>query len=299
MDQQVQKRLRLIRDVVYRNLIKDYVPFPLDKKLGCSWAEGLKVPRGGGTLIYTSYMYQMASVFKSYARYADMFGSLASSQILASLGARFVKPSREDLERSKRILQNIYRMVSREIGGLGYLYEEEPYSGALLYELGFLDEFYEYGEKLLTFFKSRRVEMLVTVDPHTTGALDALKREAGFDIPFKPYLAYVKNAKGGGEFVLHDSCLYSRFLGMYDEVRSTIRGAGVRLVEDPRITGRGSSFCCGAPIGSVSETLSEEIAKQRAEALVRVAPNVLVACPLCYANLSKHCTVKDIAEVIV
>jgi len=298
LEQRLERKLRLIRDVVYSSLIKNYTPFPLDRKLAARWAEPLKVPRGGRTLIYTSYMYQMASVFKTYSKYADTLGSLASSQLLASLGARFVKPSEEDLERSTRILQNIYRIVHRDSADLGYLYEEEPYSGALLHELGFLDEFYEYGEKLRAYLRSKGVEMLVTVDPHTTNALNALRREAGFDIPFKPYLAYLKGVRGAGEFVLHDSCLYSRFLDMYDAVRSTLNEAGIKLVENPRITARASGFCCGAPIAPLSEELSEKIAEERSRTLLRVAPNTLVVCPLCYANLSKHCAVKDIAEVI-
>lgn len=33
----------------------------------------------------------------------------------------------------------------------GYLYEDEPYSGAILLESGFLYEFQKYGEKLRDF----------------------------------------------------------------------------------------------------------------------------------------------------
>ncbi|PYB68799.1 (Fe-S)-binding protein [Thermoplasma sp. Kam2015] len=297
-EDRVKKQEGLIRSVLYKNLMEDYTPFPLDKKLAVKWAAGLNVPRGGRVIIYTSYMYQMASVFKSYEKYVPTLGSLGKSRILASIGSRFIKPSDEDVERSVKILQNIYRMVSRVKADVGYLYEEEPYSGSLLYELGFLDEFKEYGRKVLQFFREKGVEEIITVDPHTTNTLANLKRYINFDIPFKNYITMIGTVKGGGKFVMHDSCLYSRFLDMYDTVRDKAKSAGIELVEDPTVTGKGVGFCCGGPVGPLNDELSNNIARARATALKSVYENVLVACPLCYVNLEPYCNVKDLAEVI-
>ncbi|BAB59735.1 heterodisulfide reductase chain D [Thermoplasma volcanium GSS1] len=294
----VKKQEATIRNVLVKNLMESYVPFPLDKKIATQWAYAINVPRGGSTIIYTSYMYQMANVFKSYEKYVPTFGSLGSSKIIASIGAKLIKPKEEDIKRFNAILQNIYRIVKRSNENIGYLYEEEPYSGSLLYELGFMDEFKEYGKKVFELFKQHKVSNIITIDPHTTNTLTNLKKYIGFDIPFTPYLNLIKEAKGTGKFVLHDSCLYSRFLGMYESIRTTIRSAGVELVEDPTVTGKGAGFCCGGPVGPLNDKLSNEIAKARAETLTSVNKDVLVACPLCYANLSEFCNVKDIAEVI-
>jgi Fe-S oxidoreductase len=65
------------------------------------------------------------------------------------------------------------------------------------------------------------------------------------------------------------------------------------------VTAQDTSTCCGAPVESVDEQLSEDIAKGRAAKLVSVHKDVLVACPLCYQNLSPHIeSIHDIAEVI-
>ncbi|MDP8012929.1 MAG: (Fe-S)-binding protein, partial [Nanoarchaeota archaeon] len=201
-EEQVRARLKLIRSLVTKNLMTDYVPFPMDRKLASSWAIPLKVPRGEDTLIYTSYMYQMASIFKSYGRLLPKFGSLASSSFVQGLGARFMKPSNEDIKRASSILSNAYSLLKSSGISPGYLYEDEPYSGALLLEMGFIDELKEYGKKLLLFFHERNVKKLIVVDPHTLFTLTYLNREAGFDIPFQHYLDVVKSAKGEGSFVL-------------------------------------------------------------------------------------------------
>ncbi|MGC8608514.1 MAG: heterodisulfide reductase-related iron-sulfur binding cluster [Thermoplasmata archaeon] len=297
-ENQVMKQENTIKSVLVKNLMESFLPFPIDKKIATQWAIKANVPRGGKTIIFTSYMYQMATIFKSYEKYIPTFGSLGSSKIIASLGAKLIKPKADDMNRSNGILQNIYRMVSRSIPDTGYLYEDEPYSGSLLYELGFLDEFKTYGSRVQSLLKDHNVEMIITVDPHTTNTLANLKKYIGFDIPFSPYLNLIKNTAGRGTFVLHDSCLYSRFLDMYDSVRVLLRDSGVQLKEDSTVTGKGSGFCCGAPLGPLNDRISNEIAMARAKDLKKVSENVLVACPLCYANLSEYADVKDIAEVI-
>ena len=297
-EDQIRSRLRLIRSVVTRNLMRDYVPFPMDRKLASSWASPLKVPRGGDALIYTSYMYQMASVFKSYGRLLPKFGSLASSSIVQGLGARVIKPSDDEMKRASSVLSNAYSLIRASGVEVGYLYEEEPYSGALLLEMGFLDELKEYGKRLLSFFHDKGAKRLIVLDPHTLFTLTYLKREAGFDVSFEHYLDVIKGAKGGGSFVLHDSCVFSRLLDRYSSLRDFIREAGISLSENELVTGKATGTCCGGPLGSLDYELSEGMAKQRAEELKSVNPRVLVMCPICLSQLSPYADVKDLLEVI-
>ena len=72
------------------------------------------------------------------------------------------------------------------------------------------------------------------------------------------------------------------------------------LKEDDVVTGLRTSMCCGAPVGSVNPALSNKVAEVRANSLKRVSGKILVACPLCYQNLSKHADgIMDIMEVII
>ena len=282
---------------MFKELLEGYMPLPVDRAACARWAKDL--PRSGETIIYTSYMYQLGSVFKSYAKLLERFSGVRFASRFASLGGLVVKPKKDELERAALILGNIVSLLRRSYPQLAYLYEDEPYSGALLLELGFLDEFQAYGKKVFGFLRERGVRRVITVDPHTTNALLRLKNLLSDDLDVVNYLQLVHPANGGGRFVMHDSCLYSRYLGIGSEIRGILRDSGVSLVEDRMVTAQDTSTCCGAPLESVSEELSERIARARAAKLASVCEDVLVACPLCYQNLSPYVqSVHDIAEVV-
>lgn len=292
-----QQQLSLVRSVVFKELLESYMPLPIDKGACARWAED--IPRSGGTIIYTSYMYQLGSVFKSYARLLERFSSVRFASRFASLGGLIVRPKKEELDRAALILNKIIALLKASDIAVAYLYDDEPYSGALLLELGFLDEFQAYGKRLLELFRGRGVKRVITVDPHTTNALLRLKGLLDDDLEVVNYLKLVRPTKGGGTFVMHDSCLYARYMGMGGEIRGMLKGAGVSLLEHRMVTAQDTSTCCGAPVEAVSEDLSERIAKARAAKLTSVCEDVLVACPLCYQNLSPYVkSVRDIAEVV-
>lgn len=292
-----ERHLSFVRSIVYRSLMESYMPLPVDREVCSRWATGL--PKSGPTIIYTSYMYQLGSAFKSYARLLERFSGVKLASKFTFLGGYLVKPKEKELERGSLILNRITALLAKEGINVAYLYEEEPYSGALLLELGLLDEFREYGKKLLEFFQSRGIKRLVTVDPHTTNALSRMTTMLKSDLEVANYLQLIHPSAGSGTFVLHDSCLYSRYLGLGPAVRSALTEAGIALVDDRMVTAEDTSTCCGAPVESVDEEFSEAIAKRRAARLLSVHGNVLVTCPLCYHNLSPYVkSVQDIVEVI-
>jgi len=293
----VERQLSLVRGVVYKNLLENYMPLPVDRSACSRWTKDL--PPSGQTIIYTSYMYQLGSVFKSYAKLLERFSGVKFATRFTFLGGFLIRPKREELERASLILNNIVALLKESSVQVAYLYDEEPYSGALLLELGLLDEFREYGRRLLSFFDGRGIIRVITVDPHTTNALLRLKTLLKSNLEVVNYLQLIRHSEGKGSFVMHDSCLYSRYLGLGDVVKSVLQNSGVTLVEDRMVTAQDTSTCCGAPVESVDEELSEKIAKARAMKLTSVHKNVLVACPLCYQNLSPHVeSIRDIAEVI-
>ncbi len=296
-DEKRLNSLAFLKKFTYSSLMQNYIPFPMDTKLCSGWAEG--IPTEGHTIMYTSMMYQMAPLFRRYEKLLPTISKMKGISQFAGIGKYFYKPSKTEIERAYRILRNIASMLRNSGVQFAYLYDEEPYSGALLLELGMIDEFREYGKHLLDFFASRGIERLITVDPHTTNALSRLREYYGSGIEIVPYLFLLKGAKAEGEFVLHDSCLYSKHLKMYESIRHFIKDSGLRLVEDRMVTGRETAMCCGSPVGVVSPELSEKIAARRAKKLTSVGNRVMLMCPMCYQNLSPHIqNVSDLAEVI-
>lgn len=297
MSSNIYRQIDAIGKVMVQSLKNNFTPFPINKSLCSKWTE--KLPYGGNTIIYTSFMYQLASIFKSYEKHLPAFSKAGGSARLASLGKFIIRPKKEDLKRAGRILTNISAMLTSSGIDHGYLYDDEPYSGGLLLELGLIDEFREYGERVLKLFHEKGVHRVITVDPHTTNAMNRLKEIFGSEIEVTSYLELVTPSRGKGEFVLHDPCLYTRYSDLGDTMRNVLSKAGVKLREDRMVTGSDIGTCCGAPLGPIDTDLSERIASYRSEKLRNVSSEVLVACPLCYQNLSPHIqNLRDIAEVV-
>lgn len=297
MTDRLRKQLVSIRKILVESLDKDFVPFPVDRRFCSGWTKDL--PYGGETVIFTSFMYQLSALFKSYEKHLSTFSSLGGSTKLASLGKFLMKPKRSELERSYAILRNISRMLKNSGIEHGYLYDDEPYSGGLLLELGMLDEFKDYTKKMFRLFEEKGVKKLITVDPHTTNAVIRAKAIHNSSIEVVNYLGLIRNTQGNGRFVLHDPCLYTRYNDLGEVMRSSIRNSGVELVEDIFTTSRSYGTCCGGPLGTVDYGLSEKIAENRSKQLKSLSQNVLVACPLCYENLYPHIEkIKDISEVL-
>ena len=284
-----------IGKILVDNLNRYYMPFPVDKKVCSEWAKDL--PKGGNTIIYTSCMYQIEPAVGMFLKFLPSISSFKGLMPLA----RLVKPSRSQLDRAYKILNNIVKALEKSGIKPGYLYEEEPYSGAILLEMGFLKEFGEYAKKVVSLFKEKGVRKIITVDPHTHNALTRYQEFVKHDLEIANYLELVNYTKKvEGEFTIHDSCLYSRFLGLREKYRGLIEKSGIKLVEDEMITGKYTSSCCGGPLGPVDLKVSEKIAENRAKDLEKLSKKLLVVCPICYVTLLPHFKgeIMDIAEVI-
>lgn len=285
----------MLGKLIYENLEKYAFPYPLDKKVCSGWAKD--IPKPGSTIIYTSCMYQTASLSEVYSKfipYAEKFSSL-------SFLGKFIRPKKEELERAYNILNKIANLLRKNGVEFSYLYEDEPYSGAILLELGYLDEFQKYAKKVYNFFKERGIKRIITIDPHTHNALRRYSDFFQFDIEVVNYLELINEVKGitNESFVIHDSCLYSRFLNLRERYRELVKRGNIKIVDDDLVTGKDTSYCCGSPIKPINPDLSDKIAKMRVEQLNRLSKNILVVCPMCYVNLSKYSeNVKDLAEVV-
>ena len=296
--------LKFIRDMT----LEKYNPLGLSGKDCSKWAEGLNIPKGGETVLYTSCMYQIMSFGEALTEFLSKFLGdpttgfpVKFSRFAMKLKVNPVKIlskfGRE--KRYDKILLKAVKILEKIGVKFGYLYDEEPYSGTLLYEYGFHDDFSEYAKKVYELFKSRGIRRLIVLDPHTADLLKSVYPEfiEDFDIEVVLFIDLVKQAVDEGKLKLstreiekitfHDPCHYSKYLGVVDEPRFVIRSIrGVELVEHPH--SRELSVCCGGPIESLYPKLSKFMAKNRVEELLDTgSKKILVACPICLANFER------------
>ncbi|MDT7889044.1 MAG: (Fe-S)-binding protein [Desulfurococcales archaeon] len=291
-------------------------PLGIDPRICSSWAEGLDLPRGGSIIIYTSCMYQSIPYIVELTNLLERVEGAPSAII--SLGralarivnvAELVGRSAGDLGRYLAMVRNIAIILRRQGVNIGYLYEEEPYSGALLYELGMEEEFAEHVRRVIGIFREKGVRKTIAVDPHTYYVLSKIypRYIEGFDIEVSHYLEILNPSMLGkgldvGEVVIHDPCLLARFMGIIDNQRRVLEGLGVRYKEPVRSGKR--TRCCGGPLESISPRLSRRIGGLRAEELASIGEKVVVLCPICFSNLSRisrdyGLEVIDLSEILV
>ena len=288
-------------------------PLGFKKDYWSGWANGLNLSREGETVLLTARMYQMlpyviqatemvASAkpilpllsIKAFAKMFEKAGSLAGETLLRlkAKGAREVKHKGE----------NVLKGIVSALGEVGehpaYLYEAEPYSGVLLYDLGLEKHIAPHVKKVYQQLKSSGVRKVITVDPHTTFMLREVFPVyiSNYDLEVVHYLELLsgksENLKAPAgekfpkEFVMHDSCVMTRDLGIVEQARQTAAGLGITLLE-PENT-KQDTACCGGPVEYAYADLSGKISNIRIRELADVCKNILVTCPICLINLMKY-----------
>lgn len=284
------------------NLKKRNSVLPISTSGATRWARGLDLPRGGETVIYTGLMYQLipyiAAMSKAQGKVedswlADFVGIGRYVNKVVNISAFMALPPGSMKETFNTMLANIARLLKKSGVEMGYLYGEELYSGALIYDLGADHIFEEHARKVYRSFKKNGVKNIITVDPHTTNMLRSVypKIIKGYDLNVKSYLEvlFERNIRPvreiGGEAVIHDSCVYARYENMLNEQRALLSGAGV-MIREPRDCGR-FTLCCGGPAESLFPKKAVRQASKRLEQLKEAGGNVVTMCPICYVNLGK------------
>ncbi len=277
---------------------------PVRQKLLTRWADGLGLPKGGKTILYTGHMYQImpfiramaaknkkmdGSWLEKYAGFATVVNRIVNIVNLLSMGA-----SSDDIQFYNDILRNIVTILGRHGIKPGYLYEDELYAGALAYDLGLDSVFERHARAVHDLLRRCGAELIITVDPHTTQMFRLVYPEVldNFDIKVKSYLEVlagsereIKGEEPERSIVVHDSCVYSRYLDMVDEPRRLLAGKGFKIVE-PLFSGR-LTHCCGGPVESLFPEKAREIAEKRLESLPEGTKDVATMCPICLFNLKE------------
>jgi Fe-S oxidoreductase len=301
------------------NLDKRKGVVPLSSKKAAAWAEGLDVPFGGDTIIFTGQMYQLIPSINSMANWmakfedspiTRLFGVGRAVNKVLDLSYFMAIGSGREQKVYNGLLRNIARLLSTAGVEFGYLYEQELYSGALLFDEGVDDVFAEQAHRVYRAFKENGVKQAITVDPHTTNMLRSVYPEiiSGYDIKVKSYLEllvecdldFMKQLEV--DVVIHDPCVYARYEDIIGEPRHLLKDAGA-TIHEPELSGK-LTHCCGGPLESLFPGKAHAIATQRVEQLVSCGVRVATMCPICLANLKRAATgmtleVKDISEYLV
>lgn len=273
---------------------------------------------------YSSSLESMMSLIRKTAKSAigsDFAMGLASFQKKLGIDAAGIyrKISVKESESEAQPLKDAVKVLKKLGIEFGYLGEDEPCCGGLLYYAGLRKDFAENAQEAYKKFKSLGVKRIISIVPSCTYALKTLISDcvSGYDIEVKHFsqvvlegvqskaLRFPKKVK----VAFHDPCQLGRFLGVIDEPRQVLKAIkGIELVEPDWTKGEWAT-CCGGGGGFevVFPELSEMLAISRVEEMIKTGAQMLVTqCPGCIMQLKDGLKalkvdgieVLDLAEVI-
>ena len=274
---------------------------PLPTKVATKWTEGLGLPRGGKTVLYTGMMYQLVPYIEGLVKAEIKFGDSWLAKYtglgrkvnrVVNISAFMARPSAAERAVYDQVPINVVHLLRKAGVEFGALFEDDLYSGALAYDLGADEVLLEHARRVHAVFRKRGVKTVITIDPHTTTMLRSVypKILEGYDIEVRSYLEVLAE-KGmapsmmlSGDVAIHDSCVFARYEGIVDEPRELLAAAGV-TIRDPENTGR-QTWCCGGPVESLYPAKAAANAEKRVAQLRAAAPDAVTMCPMCFVNLS-------------
>ena len=135
-----------------------------------------------------------------------------------------------------------------------YLYEAEPYSGALLYDQGLDKEMQAHVKGVYESLKAKGIKLIIGTDPHTVHMFRDVFPEYidGYEIEVKHYSEILSEKRDllenacqkleGRKFVIHDSCVMTRELGIVEAGRNVAAALGIEIIEPE--DARDFTACC-------------------------------------------------------
>ena len=292
---------------------------PLSDRAATQWSDGLNIPRGGDTVLYTGHMYQLMPFIGAMA---DRMKTFENSWItclmnygrlinrIINLSPFIARAKNKEKRAYNRILRSIALLLKESEVQFGYLYENELYSGALIYDQGIDRVFVDHARLVQKMFKDNGVKKVITVDPHTTNMLRHVYPDVlgNFDLEVQSYIEVLAERSLNirqrleDQVMVHDSCVYARYEGIIEQPRDLLRKVGL-TVKSPELSGV-LTYCCGGPIESLFPSRAQAIASNRVEQLTSAGYRVATMCPICHVNLKhaagqNHAEIKDISEYLV
>jgi hypothetical protein len=296
------------------------------------WAKDVRFADSKETIFFAGCGYQYSSALESMmglirkmdksvigSDFAMGAASIFQKRLGIDVGGLTRKISSKDSESEAQPLKDAVKVLQKLGLNIGYLGEEEPCCGGLLYYTGVREEFMNNAQELYKKLKTMGVKKIVSIVPSCTYTLKTLIPECvpGWDIEVKHYSQVVaeniqsKNFKfpKNTKVTYHDPCQLSRYLGLIDEPRKILSSIkGLEFVE-PEWTKGEWSTCCGGGGGFevVFPEISEMLAVARVQELTKTGAQMIVtACPGCIMQIQdglkaqkiENVEVLDLAEVI-
>jgi len=301
------------------------------KGAGAKWAKDLNLPKNKETVFfagcgyqYTSELETLMSLIRKIDKSAistEMTMSLAGFQKKLGFDASGIYRkvmSRGGNEDAQPLISAVN--VLRRLGiDFGYLAEEEPCCGGLLYYIGMQHDFKEHAVQVNDYLKSKGIKKIISIVPSCTFTLRQLIPASinGDGIEVKHFCEVVAENLSSLEMrfpkkvkvTYHDPCQLGRSLGLIDEPRRILRAIeDIELVETEWTKGEFST-CCGGGGGfeAVFPELSQVLAVNRAKELLDTGAEIIVThCPGCIMQLTEglkelkadNVKVLDLAQVV-
>ena len=231
-------------------------------------------------------------------------GGISAEKLYASVLAK-------DRERYNAICYKAAAILQK----LGYplcYNDEEVYSGALLYELGYQDDLITYAERVSALIKNSGAKTVVCLSPHAAEMLKLIYPSLISDFPKVEVRTFVEliweqkdklpKINYDQSVAIHDSCRLARELNIAEEIREVLDCVGVHYHEPFR--NKKWTTCCGGPSKLVYPEISQTIAARRVAELQDTGAQVfLTTCPYCLAALEgahdqKSGAIEDLIEFI-
>ena len=301
----VEMKLPTVLDIISDNIIKHGNPLALKGSEVAAWAKGLDLPVKGELLFYTGGEYQLLPFIDSLVKTithidqgSKVFSMMMGARnIINKTGINAEKMYASVLAKDKERYNAVCFKAAKILKGLGYEFcyagKEELYSGALLYELGYLEDMKDYVKKVVEVIRKSGAKTIVCLSPHAAEVFKFIypKMVEDFNFEIRTFVDLVwerrdKLAKiqSSEAVVIHDSCRLARELGIHQELRDILESVGAEVKEAPM--NREWTSCCGGPIKILFPELSHVIGGRRVNELKESgAERILTSCPYCLSAL--------------
>lgn len=301
------------------------------KGTGAKWAKDLGLPKETETIFFAGCGYQYSSELESLmslirkidksAISTELTMSLASFQKKLGIDAAgiYSRVMARGSDADAQPLRSAVKVLSNLGIKFGYLADDEPCCGGLLYYIGLHKEFTKHAHEVYDRLKSRGVKRIISIVPSCTHTLRQLipKSINEYDLEVKHFCEVVAENISSLELrfprkvkvTYHDPCQLARYLGLIEEPRQILRAIkGIELVETAWTKGEWAT-CCGGGGGfeAVFPELSQILAVNRAKELLETGAEIIVThCPACIMQLktglkelkASSVEVLDLAQIV-
>jgi Fe-S oxidoreductase len=277
---------------------------------GARWAKDLGLPKESDTIFFAGCGYQfmsdltsltdfMRKMDKSAIGVEKMIGMASFQKKLGVDAAGIFRKvvSRGDRSDAQPLLDAV-KVLTRLGYKMGYLAEDEPCCGGLLYYSGLHKEFGKNSKEFYDKIKSKGVKKIIGMVPSCTYTIRELASQFvnRYDLEVKHFLEAVVEKLPSVQLsypsrvkvAYHDPCQLARYFKLIDAPRQILKAIkNIELVE-PEWTKGDYTTCCGGGAGfeAVFPEMSEILAVNRVKEFAETGAEIIVTnCPGCIIQL--------------